>query len=46
MTARWIKGDAWEVGAGVRWGDARHRSFVWAVHLGPWSLIGLVRWWL
>lgn len=46
MTMRWYKTAGFEVGAGVRWGDARHRSWLWAIHLGPYSLMGVVRNWL
>lgn len=46
MTLRWVRGEGFEIGAGVRWGDRRHRSLVFAVHLGPGSILGIARFWL
>lgn len=46
MTIRWIASTGFDLGIGFHWGDSRHRSIVWAIHLGPRSLIGVIRWWL
>lgn len=46
MTVRWVRGGGFELGFGVRWGDNRRRSSLFAAHLGVGSVLILVRWWL
>jgi len=46
VTVQWVNSGSFDVGFGVRWGDSRKRSLLWAIHLGPRSIVGLMRFWL